>query len=359
MQNRVSWAKPSSSSCRSHGYEFAKDGFGFAGIRLSLAAGEKVTVKIKRLNIAERLYRVTGEGIYRDSVLLGEASPLAEPLGSGMVAGQDSAFAELYQQRIVWFWGDTSRMSYPLGHFWMAGAVSDLPGNGGLDPGLGINLRYYTNQDGFSRPVARLGVEKGLIWADAFLTLPDPSGRERLVCHYAHMESLGKMLGHGLAVFNDDKAEFERLKTLDLMDRHLFPGQAHPIRFREADVEHIYFGQVFPNVRVKADWNALSRSSQVRSLYLSGRPIQRRIAPPARCRRPGAIRVATRGRTGRRRGRTAADRVGSSAGRASAIPARGCRFGQSSADAPRHSPLERLPESLDHDCRTSQAAHRS
>lgn len=239
---------------RSHGYEHPKDGFGFAGVRLQLVAGQKTTIKIKRLNIAERLYRVTGEGIYRDSVLLGEPSPLAEPLGSGMVAGQDSVFAELYQGKIMWFWGDTSRMSYPLGHFWMAAAVSQLPGKGGLDPDQGVNLSYFVDQDGFSRPVARLGVEKGVIWADGFLTLPDETGRERLVCHYAHMESLAKMLDHGLAVFNDEKAEFERLKTLEMKDAPLFPGQSHPIRHRDGDADYIYFGEVFPNVRVKADW---------------------------------------------------------------------------------------------------------
>lgn len=239
---------------RSHGYEFPKDGFGFDGVRLPLAAGQKATIKIKRLNIAERLYRVTGEGIYRDSMLLGEATPLAEPLGSGLVAGQDSVIAELYQGKVFWFWGDTSRMSYPLGHFWMAAATSELPGQGGLDPGLGVNLRYFTDKDGFSRPVARLGVKKGLIWADGFLVLPDETGRERLVCHYAHMESLSKMLGHGLAVFNDEKAEFERLKTLDMKDGPLFPGQGHPIRYRDGDIDYLYFGEVFPNVRVQADW---------------------------------------------------------------------------------------------------------
>jgi len=241
-------------SVRSHGYEFPKDGFGFAGVRLPLRAGERATIKIKRQNVAERLYRVTGEGIYRDSVLLGEATPLAEPLGSGMVAGQDSTFGELYRGKIHWFWGDTSRMSYPLGHFWMAGAVSDMPDAGGLDPGQGVNLRYFVDQDGFSRPVARLGVDKGLIWADGFLTLSDETGRERLVCHYAHMESLDKMLGHGLAVWNDDRQEFERLKTLDMKDRLLFPGQAHPIRHREGGTEYLYFGEVFPQVRVKAVW---------------------------------------------------------------------------------------------------------
>ena len=242
-------------SVRSHGYEYPKDGFGFAGARLHVHGGRKATIKITRRNVAERLYRVTGEGLYRDSLLLDEPTPLAEPWGSGMVAGQDSAFAELYQDRIHWFWGDTSRMSYPLGHFWMAAAVSDLPERGGLDPAQGVNLRYFVGPDGFSRPVARLGVDTGLIWADGFLTLPDSSGSERLVCHYAHMESLDKMLGHGLAIFNDQKQEFEQLQVLDLKHRRLFPGQAHPVRHRDGEIEYIYFGEVFPNVRVKADWN--------------------------------------------------------------------------------------------------------
>lgn len=239
---------------RGHGYEYPPDGFGFAGVRLDLAAGQRATIKIKRRNIAERLYRVTGEGLYRDSVLLGEAAPLAEPLGSGLVVGQDSAFAELYQGKIHWFWGDTSRLSYPLGHFWMAAATSELPEHGGLDPSQGVNLRYFVDQEGFSRPVARLGVERGMIWADGFLTLPDDTGRERLVCHYAHMESLDKIVGHGLAVFDDEKQEFKLIKKLEMKDRALFPAQAHPIRQRDGDDEYLYFGEVFPQVRVKADW---------------------------------------------------------------------------------------------------------
>ncbi len=115
---------------RSHGYEFPKDGFGFAGVALEVGPGKRSVAKIRRINIAERLYRVTGEGIYRDSVLLGEPTPLAEPLGTGKVAGQDSVFGEPYRGKIFWFWGDTARLSYPLGHFWMAGAVSDPPGKG-------------------------------------------------------------------------------------------------------------------------------------------------------------------------------------------------------------------------------------
>lgn len=243
-------------SIKSHGYEFPKDGFGFAGKALDMEPGGRVVLTIKRRNLAERLYRVTGEGIYRDSTLLGEPTPTAEPLGAGKVAGQDSVFGEIYQGRIWWFWGDTAPMRYPLGHYHMACATSDLPANGGLDPVRGVNLKYLVDKEGFSRPVARLGVKTGLIWADGFMPLRDSAGNERLVCHYAHMESLHKMLGHGLAVFDETKQEFERVKELDMDLLWRWPAQAHPVRFREKGTEHIYTGGVFPNVRVKATWDA-------------------------------------------------------------------------------------------------------
>ena len=237
---------------RSHGYEFPRDGFGFAGTKLTTTRGGGAVIRLQRRNVAERLYRITGEGLYRDSILLGEPTPLAEPLGRGRVAGQDSTLVALYRGKLHWFWGDTARLRYPLGHFWMAGATSELPGQGGLDPDRGVELRYFVDADGFSRPVCRLGVEKGLIWADGFLVVPDDSGRERLICHYAHMESLEKMLGHGMAIWNDEKAEFERARELDLADRRFFPGQAHPIRHREDDLDYFLMGEVFPTVRVRA-----------------------------------------------------------------------------------------------------------
>src|SRR5712672_3490335 len=52
------------------GYEYAQDGFGIRGVRLTTTPGKSATVKVKRTNIAQRLYRITGQGIYRDSELL-------------------------------------------------------------------------------------------------------------------------------------------------------------------------------------------------------------------------------------------------------------------------------------------------
>ena len=91
-------------SVRSHGYTFPKDGFGFVGKALTISPGGSATLKIKRVNIAERLCRLTGGGIYRDSVLLGKKTPLRKGLLNGRVFGQDSAQVAVYRGRAYWFW---------------------------------------------------------------------------------------------------------------------------------------------------------------------------------------------------------------------------------------------------------------
>ena len=141
---------------KSHGYEFRKDGFGFAGVALDTKPGGSAQIKIKRLNIAERLYRVTGAGIYRDSVLLGREPPLKQPLLNAQVVGSDSVVNAVYQGRIHWFWGDTNQVRYPLGLYHVPGAVSKLPADGGLDPARGVDLEYFTGENGFVRATAQM-----------------------------------------------------------------------------------------------------------------------------------------------------------------------------------------------------------
>ena len=174
----------------SPGYEVPKDGFGMQGVRLRTTPGTTAVVRIDRLSVAERLYRVTGQGIYRDSILTGRAVPLKNPVLNGQVMGQDSVEAVLYHGKLFWTWGDTGRPSYPLGHFAMSGAVSDLPGRGGLDPSVGVDLEYFVDKDGFSRPVARTK-EPGLVWLDGFVVVKDDAGRERMVAKYARLKNLG------------------------------------------------------------------------------------------------------------------------------------------------------------------------
>src|SRR5207237_637090 len=161
--------------------------------------------------IAERLYRSTGQGIYRDAVLLGHKAPIDEPVLNAEVVGQDSVIALPYKDKIFWFWGDTSRAAYPLGQFNTSGATSDLPTKGGLDPSVGINYTYFA-KDGFSRPMAPLK-EHGPVWLGGVLVVNDDAGNPRMLAHFSRMKDLGTRLERGLMLYNDDKQIFERFKS--------------------------------------------------------------------------------------------------------------------------------------------------
>ena len=132
---------------KSYGYAVPSGG----GVTLTASSDGRAEVTLQRINIAERLYRITGEGIYRDSVLLEQPVPLAEPLLSGKVVGQDTVAMAEYKGRLFWLWGDTDRPSYPLGNFKTSSGTSQLPGRGGLDPSVGVDLTYYVDGSGFSK----------------------------------------------------------------------------------------------------------------------------------------------------------------------------------------------------------------
>jgi hypothetical protein len=204
---------------------------------------------------------VTGEGIYADSVKLGRKPPIRQPLINAEVTGQDSVQSLIYNGKIHFFWGDTAKQSYPLGLFKMAGAVADLPGKGGLDPSVGVDLTYFKRPDGFAREMVPLPV-KGLIWIDGIMTVPDESagGRERMVAHASNMESLAKCLGRFLIVYNDKTDAFEKLKDIDL-DAVLSPA-GHPFRVKNGDGDFFYFPTPYPCVRVRATWAAVTDVSQ-------------------------------------------------------------------------------------------------
>ena len=241
----------------SHGYRYPEDRFGMRGVALNLEPGGTATIELERENIAERLYRITGQGIYRDSVLTGEPVPLDEPVLNGDVMGQDSVLTTVYQDRVFWIWGDTGRPGYPLGNFQSSGAVSDLPGHGGLDPSEGINLEYFVDDTGFTKPMCPIVDDRALlIWLDALMTVPDADGRKRLVARQTTLKSLGEPVDHGLVVFDDEREEFETLSTFDLDEPWRYP-QGHAVPMEDDGVRYYVFPRPFPLVRVTATLDAL------------------------------------------------------------------------------------------------------
>ena len=231
----------------SHGYEVARDVFGYAGTALQAREGGRAVIRVRRRNIAERLYRITGAGIYRDCILLGEPVPIRQPLLNAQVVGQDSVQAVPWRGRIYWFWGDTNWPRHPLGSFRVSGATSLPPGQGGLDPKVGVDLAYFTAPDGSSKPICPMEGE-GPVWIEGLLAAPDEMGRERLAARYTRMKSLGEMLEHGVVVF-DEKAEvFTKRAVFDLKDQWRCP-RGHPLRVGE----HFLFATPYATVRVRAD----------------------------------------------------------------------------------------------------------
>ena len=240
----------------SHGYEFPKDGFGMGGRRLKTSAGTAAVIKIDRINVAERLYRVTGQGIYRDSVLTGHPVPLKNPVLCGQVMGQDSVFTCVYNGRLFWMWGDTGRPSYPLGNFEMSGAVSDLPDKGGLDPALGVNLEYFVGEDGFSRPMSPLK-EPGLVWLDGLITVADNEGRERMVATYARLKDLGDVRERGRVVVTAATQSFEPLVRSGV-EFLPYSASGHAFSVTVEGRKYYYFATPFPvavRMRVRANWD--------------------------------------------------------------------------------------------------------
>jgi hypothetical protein len=240
---------------RSHGYEAKKDGFGYAGAKLTPRAGEAVEITITRRNIAERLCRLTGEGRYRDSELLGYKVPPEGP-NPGRVAGQDSVQAAVYKGSVYWFWGDTLRMNYPLGLFRTAGARTAVPPPG-FDPAGGIAFDYFVDKTGFARAMIPLPERPdGVIWIDGVCVVPDRTGAERLVAHYSRRKGLAAELEHGIASFDDTKAVFEPMKELPLDEKWRFP-HGHPVIHEEGGKKWLMSGNPVPNVRVPATFEDL------------------------------------------------------------------------------------------------------
>jgi hypothetical protein len=261
----------------SPGYEFPKDGFGNRGKALKAVAGGAAELNVDRLNIAQRIYRITGTDIYGDSLLVGRAAPLAKPTLNARVAGQDSSSSALYRGKLYWLWGDTARPGYPLGNFQTTAATSLLPEHGGLDPERGIDLTYFTRDDGFVKPMAPMP-GPGPTWLDGLVTIKDESGRERMFAAYAKIRGELEVYERGLVEFNPDHEQFEKIVTFP-SGAAVHPG-GHPFHVTEQGVDYIYFATPYPLLRVRADVESLkdlSRYEAYTCLVEGARPGDERL----------------------------------------------------------------------------------
>ncbi len=247
---------------KSHGYTCPTKVNAIPGVTLNIVPGGETVIELDRVNIAERMYRLTGQGIYRDSVLLGINPPLENPVLNARVSGQDSTHAIEYNGRIYWFWGDTAWPEHPLGNFRTTGATSLLPGKGGLNADAGVNYNYFERADGFTKEmVPKLPGDPNLCWIGALMTAPDHTGKERLFAGYASVEGLSPALARGILVFNDEEKSFGERYEFDINHPWKYPTGAATL-YEDNGEKYYVMARPWPVVRVKADFDSITDQSQ-------------------------------------------------------------------------------------------------
>ncbi|MDX2152766.1 MAG: hypothetical protein SFV54_18635 [Bryobacteraceae bacterium] len=264
LQEPSFWGQDVYFSIRGHGYEHAKDFFGDPGRSIRVTRGGSTRVTVTRVNIAERLYRVTGEGIYRDSVIAGRKRG-GRPLLNANVTGLDTVMHTVYRGRLFWLFGDTNNLSASLGNLATTCARSLLPGKGGLDPEAGIDLAYFEGKGGFVKPMAAIP-GPGMKWMFALMVVRDAAGVERLVARYDRMKSLEEAYDTGLAVFDDERQEFRPIVSFGT--KPAIAPYGRPTRVSVDGKDYFYFSSPHPTpvVRVKAEWEAVQDLSRYEAL---------------------------------------------------------------------------------------------
>jgi hypothetical protein len=231
-------------SIRSHGYEYPSDTALGPAVKVRIVPGKTHELRVRRTMVAERLYRLTGEGIYRDSVMAGIFVPAHARSLKARVLGQDTVSAAVYRGRIFWIWGDTIGTDY--WNFSVSAATSDLRD----DPAVGVDYQYFTI-DGRAKPMLALR-GKGLVWIEGLLPMKDAAGHERLVATYTRQSGLKFPDECGLALFRDDTEVFEPWVQFQCNKAHV---SSHPFM-------HDGYWYAYPSLRVRNDWTAIQDPRQ-------------------------------------------------------------------------------------------------
>lgn len=256
LMNRETWF-----TVIGHGYGVPADGFGNRGVRLRLEPGKTVTVRVKRFAIAKRIGRLTGGGLFAESQKLGEQADWRD----GSIFGCDSVQNAVHRGRMFWAWGDTQIASYPLGIFDMTSATTRLQPFDSFQPPLRPKFKYFANDDGRPRPVAKMP-GKGPTWLTGYVSLPDKRGNQRLVAVYRKIKPPLEAYEAGLCIWDDDTEQFEHLRTTwrksDKNSDPLMIADGHPAFWTdERGKKWLLFGNPLPRVRLSATFEAWQDTS--------------------------------------------------------------------------------------------------
>lgn len=232
---------------KGHGYGVKKDGFGFEGLNTTLVSGGTVKIEVERRNVAKRLGRLTGSGLFVESEKLGEKSPLPE---TG-VFGCDSVLATRFGNRLFWLWGDTSVPGYPLGIFDSTAALTDLHPIEKFEPPLAVSFEHYRDKEKKPRGVAKVE-GSGPTWLTGITYIGPEDSPASLVGTYSKIEGHLDEYEVGLCEWDTQQGGFQKKKAVWKKGEGVKPLllKGHPLRWQDPKGQKwILFGDPFPSVK--------------------------------------------------------------------------------------------------------------
>lgn len=257
-----------------HGYSVPTDGFGFRGVRLTPTPGGSATLEVQRQLPAKRLGRITGAGLFAESQQLG----LEQAWRDQGVMGCDSLQSTIHDGRLIWLWGDTTLARYPLGRFHMTGATTALQPIASFEPPLRLRYDYFRDVSRQVRNVAQMP-GSGPTWLNGLCSLPDRSGKQRMVATYSKIKPPLTVYELGLCEWNERRLMFEKLVALwkrsDDAEHPAAVPQGHVTLWHDqAGKACLLFGDPFPSLKCPAtyedwqnpaSWEAIEPQEQVRA----------------------------------------------------------------------------------------------
>ncbi len=253
---------------RGHGYEVAADGFGYRGVRLRPQSGESTIVKVTRRNLAKRVGRLTGAGLFAESKKLGEHTDWVE----SSIFGCDSVQMVPWKGRYFWSWGDTTLADYPLGNFQMTGAFTERAPwnveNNEVSPQPPLKPRYDYLLDDRKRPKGIAPIPgEGPTWLTGYAVVPDKTGNEKMVAIYRKIRPPLSTYEIGSCVWNESTQQFDRHRILwrdnDPQAEPRWLPEWHVQRWKdEHGDEWLLFGNPFPRMRCLARFESWEDQNQ-------------------------------------------------------------------------------------------------
>lgn len=240
---------------KGHGYGLAKDGFGFEGLRAGLVHGGKVRIEVERRNIAKRLGRLTGAGLFSEEEKLGAPARASK----NDIFGCDSVLMSPIGDRLFWLWGDTTLPGYPLGVFHSTAATTAAKPIRKFEPPLELDFEHFRDKEGKPRGVAQMPGD-GPTWLGGMANIAD-KGAPHLVATYSKIENHLDEYEIGLCEWEGEEKKFEKTKVIWKKGDGEKPLilRGHPVRWADPQgTEWLLFGDPFPEARCRATYESWS-----------------------------------------------------------------------------------------------------